>query len=391
MKMTDGTEKGMRPGWDALQLAVPGVRGLKPYQPGKPISELEREYGVSDIIKLASNENPLGPSPAALEAIHEEVAEIALYPDGGGYALKQVLAEKHDVPPDWITLGNGSNDVLALLAEAFLSPGREAVYSEYCFAVYPIAVQATGATPRVASALGPESDQPLGHDLDAMLAQIGNETRIVFIANPNNPTGTWLAPARLRAFLETVPEQVIVVVDEAYHEYALEAGAPDASAWLGDFPNLVVTRTFSKAYGLAGVRVGYGLSSPRIAEILNRIRQPFNVNSLALAAAAAAVGDTEFIRRSVEVNRTGVKQLREGLEALGFGAGPSAANFVLVDMGQPTGPVYEYLLEQGIIVRPVGNYGLPNHLRMTVGTAAQNRHLLSSLAGWTGGPGARNA
>lgn len=374
-----------------VQLAVPGVRSLQPYQPGKPISELEREHGVSDIIKLASNENPLGASPAALRAIKAGLGELALYPDGGGFALKQVLAEKHGVPPDWITLGNGSNDVLVLLAEAFLVPGREAVYSEYCFAVYPIAVQATGATPRVAPALNAESDQPLGHDLDAMRARINKDTRMVFIANPNNPTGTWLEQGALRAFLAAVPEHVIVVVDEAYHEYAIELGVPDASEWLGDFPNLVVTRTFSKAFGLAGVRVGYGLSSPQIADILNRIRQPFNVNSLALVGAAAAVGDTDFIRHAVELNRAGVAQLREGLEALGVSTGPAAANFVLVDMGQPAGPVYEYLLGQGIIVRPIGNYGLPDHLRMTVGTAAQNRHLLSCLAAWADGPGAQRA
>jgi len=366
-------------GCDFVQLAAPGVRDLHPYLPGKPISELEREYGVSDIIKLASNENPLGASPAALRAMQSEFEELALYPDGGGFSLKQVLAEHHGVPADWITLGNGSNDVLVLLAEAFLVPGLEAVYSEYCFAVYPIAVQAAGATARVAPAFGRETAMPLGHDLEAMGERVSPKTRIVFIANPNNPTGTWLEEGDLRAFLETVPNDVLVVVDEAYHEYAIAKGVPEASGWLDHFPNLVVTRTFSKAFGLAGIRVGYSLSSPQVADVLNRIRQPFNVNSLALAGAAAAVGDHGFIEQTVRVNRAGVERLTGGLGDLGLEVSPSAANFVLADLGQPSGPIYEFLLQRGIIVRPVSNYGLPNHMRMTVGTPEQNEKLLSGL------------
>ncbi|NND45173.1 MAG: histidinol-phosphate transaminase [Xanthomonadales bacterium] len=361
---------------DLTQLAAPGVRDLRPYQPGKPISELEREYGVENIIKLASNENPLGASPLALRAMQSELASLALYPDGAGFELKQALAARHRVSPERITLGNGSNDVLVLLAEAFLTPDTEAVYSQYCFAVYPIAVQAAGAVARAVPALD------MGHDLDAMQAAISTRTRLVFIANPNNPTGTWLDGDALHGFLETVPSEVIVVVDEAYHEYALREGAPDATAWLDEFPNLVVTRTFSKAYGLAGIRFGYSLSSARVADILNRIRQPFNVNSLALAGALAALDDVAFIQRSVRANGTERERVAAGLGEIGIPTLPSAANFVLADMGGPAAPVYEFLLRDGIIVRPVGNYGLPNHLRITIGTADQNQSLLRSLAAW---------
>ena len=360
--------------------AAPGVRGLKPYQPGKPISELEREYGLRDIIKLASNENPLGASPLALEAMQAELATLALYPDGGGFELRRALAERHGLSPDCVTLGNGSNDVLALLAETFLQPGSEAVFSQYGFAVYPIAVQAAGGVARIAPALPSGAQQPLGHDLAAMAALLGENTRLVFIANPNNPTGTWLEAEALRSFIAAAPAQTVVVIDEAYCEYAVQQGVPDASTWLRQFPNLVVTRTFSKAYGLAGIRVGYSLSSPEIAGLLNRVRQPFNVNSLALAGAQAALQDQAFIQRSVASNAQGLAQLREGLAQLGLVAPPSAGNFVLVDLGQDSRPVFEALLRRGIIVRPVGNYGLPRHVRITVGTAPQNQRLLVELA-----------
>lgn len=360
--------------------ALQAVRELKPYQPGKPISELEREYGVCDIVKLASNENPLGASPAALEAMRNELDDLWLYPDGGGFALRAALAERHAVSPAQVTLGNGSNDTLALIAEAFLGPGREAVFSRYAFAVYPIITQATGATAREAEAHPAGHAQALGHDLSAMLDLVNPDTRVVFIANPNNPTGTWLESGALRAFIEAVPGDTLVVVDEAYFEYGQLLGLPDTSAWLGEYPNLVVSRTFSKAYGLAGVRVGYCLSSPGVADLLGRLRQPFNVNSLALAGAEAALRDQAFIQRSVEANRTGLEQLREGLDALGFRVAASAGNFVLLDLGEPAGPCNEALLRRGVIARPVANYGLPNHLRVTVGTAAQNRRFLDALA-----------
>lgn len=366
---------------DYTALAAPGVRELMPYKPGKPIDELERELGISDSIKLASNENPLGTSPAAMAAIRDEIDDLWLYPDATGYGLKATLAERHDIDAARITLGNGSNDVLVLLAEAFLTPGANAVYSKYCFAVYPIATQATGARARVAPALAEDHERaPLGHDLAAMGELVDTDTRLVFIANPNNPTGTWLGQAELRAFIEGVPEQTLVVVDEAYTEYTGGLDCPDASRWLDEFPNLVVTRTFSKAYGLAGLRVGYALSNPQVSDLLNRIRQPFNVNSLGLVAARAALGDTEFIERSQRINREGLESLGESLSALGFRVLPSAANFVLVDCKQPASPWYEALLRKGVIVRGVENYDLPNHMRVTVGTPEQNRRLIDTLA-----------
>jgi histidinol-phosphate aminotransferase len=366
-------------GCDFTDLAAPGVRGLQPYQPGKPIAELERECGVAGIIKLASNENPLGASPRALRAMQGELSDLWLYPDGSGHALRSALAERHGIDPGRITLGNGSNDVLVLLAEAFISPGLEAVYSQYCFAVYPIACQAAGGIGRTAPARPATGRQPLGHDLEALQALIGGDTRLVFIANPNNPTGTWLEEAELLGFLDAVPENVLVVVDEAYHEYSQATGVPDATRWLDRHPNLVVTRTFSKAYGLAGIRVGYALSSPEVADLLNRVRQPFNVNSLALAGATAALDDAEFIARSVDANAAEMRSLTAGLESRGFQLVPSAANFLLAYMHQPAAKIYAALLRKGVIVRPVENYGLPDHLRITIGTPEQNGVLLAAL------------
>jgi histidinol-phosphate aminotransferase len=360
-------------------LAAAPVRSIAPYLPGKPLEELERDYGISNSIKLASNENPLGPGPKAIAAMQKAVQEIGLYPDGGGFALKQALTKKYGCAMECITLGNGSNDVLVLLAEAFLTPDTEAVYSQYAFAVYPIAVQATGATARVAPANPADHPMPLGHDLDAMLELVNERTRLVFIANPNNPTGTWLSADALRSFLARVPQQTIVVVDEAYIEYVTDPAFPDASRWLIEFANVVVVRTFSKAYGLAGLRVGYALSHPSVAGMLNRVRQPFNVNLIALAAATAALGDNEHLEKTLATNRTGLAQLQAGFDALGVKHLPSAGNFVLIDCARPAGPVYEAMLRQGVIVRPVGNYQLPNHLRITVGTQAQNERMLGAL------------
>jgi histidinol-phosphate aminotransferase len=270
--------------------------------------------------------------------------------------------------------------VLVMLAETFLEPGAEAVFSQYGFAVYAIATQAVGATAREVAALPATASQPLGHDLDAMAAQVNAATRLVFIANPNNPTGTWLEEAQLREFLASVPGHVVVVIDEAYSEYAQPLGVPQTDGWLEEFPNLVVTRTFSKAYGLAGIRIGYSLSSPQIAGLLNRVRQPFNVNTLALTGALAALQDQQFIRASVASNSAGMRQLRDGLAALGLAVPASAGNFILLDLGRPAAPVFQALLQRGIIVRPVANYGLPNHLRITLGTAAQNQRCLAALA-----------
>jgi histidinol-phosphate aminotransferase len=356
-----------------LHLTAPGIAGLTPYVPGKPVSELERELGIRDPVKLASNENPLGPGPKAREAIAAELGALGRYPDGGGYDLRRAIAEHHGVPPSLVTLGNGSNDVLELIARTFLHPGVESVFSDYAFAVYPIVTQAVGATARVARA------RDYGHDLEAMAALVTHKTRVVWIANPNNPTGTWLAAAPLRSFIGALPRSCIVVVDEAYTEYVNEPDFPDATHWLAHFPNLIVTRTFAKVHGLAALRVGYGLSDPRLAELLNRVRQPFNVNSLAQAAAAAALTDREHVRASIEVNRAGLGRYIEAFDRLGLSYIPSVGNFVTLDVGRPAGPVNQELLRRGVIVRPIANYGLPNHLRISVGLEGENQRFIDAL------------
>jgi histidinol-phosphate aminotransferase len=361
-------------------LAAAAVRQLAPYVIGKPIGELQRELGVDDIIKLASNENPLGPSPRAVAAMQKAIADVWLYPDGNGHELKQALARHHGVQPSQVTLGNGSNDLLVMLAEAFLTAETSAVYSQHAFAIYGIVVQATGATARVTPAYRPDHPMQMGHDLDAMLAAIDASTRLVYIANPNNPTGTWNTTAQLTAFLQEVPSHVIVALDEAYFEYSRRMDCPDGTAWLQSHPNLVVLRTFSKAHALAGVRVGYGLSHPDVADMLNRVRQPFNVTIPGLAGAEAAIGDVEQVQRAVHVVEEGMRQLQDGLPPLGVKLFPSAGNFVLADVGINGTEVYEQLLRHGVIVRPVAGYGLPRCLRITIGTTAQNDRLIRSLA-----------
>ncbi len=363
-----------------LELAAPGVCELQPYQPGKPVAELERELGIRNAIKLASNENPFGPAPGAIAAVGAALQHIARYPEGSGHALVDRLAKQHDVPAACITLGNGSNDVLDLVARVFLTPQHEAVFSRHAFAVYPISVQAVGATARVAPAHDGSRGPAWGHDLDAMRALVGDSTRVVFIANPNNPTGTWLNASELEGFIAGLPTHVMVVVDEAYFEYVGAADYPDASRLLGKYPNLIVTRTFSKAYGLAGLRVGYALSHPDVAGLLNRVRQPFNVNMVAQAAALAALDDTEHLAQCVHRNHAGMQQLVAGFSELGLQHIESAGNFVCVDTGRPAADVYRALLQEGVIVRPVANYEMPNHLRVTVGRADENARFLAALA-----------
>lgn len=350
------------------------IRTIAPYQPGKPIDELARELGLSpsSIVKLASNENPLGVSPLAQQAIEQALPELARYPDGNGYVLKSALAEKWRIDPACIVLGNGSNDVLDMAARAFLYPGVSAVYSQYAFAVYPLAVQTVGATGIAVPALD------FGHDLAAMLAAIRGDTRMVFIANPNNPTGTLLSNVHMLAFLQQVPPHVLVVLDEAYGEYLPVELRSDALSWLAAFPNLIVTRTFSKAYGLAGLRVGYALADPKVADLLNRVREPFNVNGLALVAAAAALSDDAFIERSYAANRLGMMQLVQGLNLLGIAHIPSFANFVSIRLGN-AGDMYQRLLEQGVIVRPLGGYAMTQYLRVSIGLAAENHRFLQAL------------
>lgn len=350
------------------------IRAIAPYQPGKPISELAREMGLeaSAIVKLASNENPLGISPKARAAVAAALDGLALYPDGNGHALKTALAARLGVDRAQIVLGNGSNDVLELAARVFLGADASAVYSQHAFAVYPLATLACGAR----GIETPARDH--GHDIEAMAAAIRPDTRLVFIANPNNPTGTLLRPNELLAFLERVPETVAVVLDEAYGEYLEPDERAPSLDWLARFPNLIVTRTFSKAYGLAGLRVGYAVAHAEVADLLNRLRQPFNVNSLALVAAQAALEDTDFLAASKRVNDAGLAQLAEGFRGLGLDYIPSRGNFICVRVGEAA-RVYHELLRRGVIVRPVGNYGLPDYLRVSVGLAEQNRRCLTAL------------
>jgi histidinol-phosphate aminotransferase len=335
-----------------------------------------RELGLKEehIIKLASNENPLGIGPRTRAAIEAAAGDVARYPDGGGFELKQALAERYGVDMSSIVLGNGSNDVLELVAAAFLGPGRAAVLSQHAFAVYPLATQARGARAIVVPA------KNYGHDLDAMARAVDDETFVVWAANPNNPTGTYARPDELEAFLRKVPERVLVVLDEAYNEYIRRELRADPVKWLRRHPNLVVTRTFSKAYGLAGLRVGYALAHPSVADVMNRVRQPFNVNAIALAAARAALDDMEFVARSYAENLNGMRQLEEGARALGLQFIPSFGNFLTIRVGKAA-DVFKRLLRRGVIVRPVGGgYGLPEHLRVTIGTAAENDKFLAALA-----------
>ena len=359
---------------DFLKLAAPGVAGLQPYQPGKPIEELERELGIRDIIKLASNENALGPSPSVIAAL-PHMTDLYRYPDGNGYILKQALAGFHGVQVEQITLGNGSNDILEFAARAFLTERHSSVYSAHAFAIYPIVTQAVGARGIEVPA------RDYGHDLEAMLAAIKADTRLVFIANPNNPTGTCLYAAELRAFLDQVPDHVIVLMDQAYFEYARSGDYPDCVQWLHTYPNLIVTRTFSKAYGLAALRVGYAVTQPLLADLLNRVRQPFNVNSIALRAATIALKDQAHIEQAVRFNADGMRQLIAGLDSMGIHFIPSSANFLCIDLEQDAQPLYEQLLRAGVIVRPVASYGLPRHLRVTIGHEHENTRFLTALAG----------
>ncbi len=361
---------------DPCELAPSYIRSIAPYQPGKPISELAREMGLKEesIVKLASNENPRGIGPRTRAAIDAALAEVARYPDGNGHDLKFALSKRYGVDMGSIVLGNGSNDVLELVSLAFLGQGRSAVYSQHCFAVYPLATQARGARGIQVPA------KNWGHDLAAMAVAVDAETSVLWIANPNNPTGTIVRPDELEAFLRKVPERVIVVVDEAYNEYLSPDLKAETVKWLRRHPNLIVSRTFSKAYGLAGLRVGYAFAHPSVADVLNRVRQPFNVNSLALAAAAAALDDMEFVARAYAENLSGLRQIEEGARVLGLEWIPSHGNFITLRVGKAN-DVYRRLLKRGVIVRPVGGgYQLPEHLRVTVGTPEENERFLVALA-----------
>ena len=354
------------------ELAPPYIRAISPYLPGKPITELAREMGIAvdRIVKLASNENPLGMSPKARAAVIAAVSGLERYPDN--HDLTRLLADRLGLGMENVVLGNGSNDVLDLAARVFLAPGRSAVFSRHAFAVYPLATMSAGGECIEVAA------RDYGHDLDAMRAAVRPDTRLVWIANPNNPTGTFLPHDQVKAFIATLPRDVVVVLDEAYNEYLPQALRADTLAWLDLFPNLLITRTFSKVYGLAGLRVGYALGSAEIADLMNRVRQPFNVNNLGLAAAIAAFDDHVFIAESFELNRRGMEQLVTGVKRLGLDHIPGHGNFVTVRLGDAAA-VNKRLLQQGVIVRPLAGYGMPEHLRVTIGLERENVRFLEAL------------
>lgn len=350
------------------------IQEIAPYQGGKPITELAREMNlrVEDIVKLASNENPLGISPKAEYAIQEALLEVARYPDGNSFELRDAVSKRFSVLPSQVVFGNGSNDILELAARAYLTSDCETVYSQHAFAVYPLVTQATGAQGVVVPA------KHFGHDLDAMLGAITARTKIIFVANPNNPTGTLLGKDALYAFLKQVPKHVLVVLDEAYDEYLPAAHKSEAIGWLNEFDNLLISRTFSKAYGLAGLRIGFGLCHPDVADMMNRVRQPFNVNSIAQAAAVASLADEDFVARSYALNQAGMAQLTQGFEKLGLEYIPSFANFISVKVGNAA-DINQKLLKNGVIVRPVANYEMPDYLRVSIGLFSENAKFLAVL------------
>ncbi|MCP5056133.1 MAG: histidinol-phosphate transaminase [bacterium] len=354
----------------------PHIASLEPYQPGKPIEELERELGIANAAKLASNENPLGPSPKAIKAIQQAAQNMHRYPDGASYRLRNALAERLDLSPAQLVFGSGSSEVLELLAKAFISTGDEVVFAWPSFSMYPIVTQGMGGTP-----IQVPLDENLAHDLPAMADAVTERTQVVIVCNPNNPTGTSVGAAAFDAFVESLPEDVVLVVDEAYVEYARRPDFPDALGWVARRPGTLVTRTFSKLNGLAGVRVGYGIADPELAGYLERARHPFNLNLLAEAAALAALDDVEHIEATRRMNAEGGEQLTRGLEALGFKVWPTDANFLLAELGDDA---YEKLLHKGVIVRPMGGFGLLGCVRISIGTAEENEKLIKVVETWRG-------
>ncbi len=365
------------------------IQGLRPYQPGKPSDELAREVGLNaaDIVKLASNENPIGPSKKAIAAMEKEARELTRYPDGNGFDLKQALCQKlstdtAQINPENITLGNGSSDILDFIVTCFVSAGDEVVFSQHAFAIYGLVTTIQGGTSIVVPA------KNYGHDLDAMAAAITEKTRLDFVTNPNNPTGTWLTQVEIAAFMAKVPSDVIVVFDEAYFEYVGEADYCDGLTLLADYPNLVVTRTFSKAYGLASLRIGYGISSAAVADLMNRVRPPFNVNSFALAAAVATLNDEDYVAQSKAVNDAGMVYLTQAFDEMGLPYIPSVGNFISFEIPAEidhkpanisAAEVNAQLLASGVIIRPIANYEMPNHLRVSIGTAEENEIFITKL------------
>jgi histidinol-phosphate aminotransferase len=355
------------------KLVNQGVLTLHPYQPGKPIEEVQRELGITDVIKLASNENPLGASPLALKAAQKELANIDRYPDSNGYQLKQTLAHHLGTDPEQITLGNGSDNLLAMAANAFIKPGEEIIISDYAFATFSIIAHLSQAKAVFAQT------ENWRHDLTAIARLVTKNTKMIFIANPNNPTGTYNTETEFMTFLSAIPENVIIIADEAYHEYVMQPDYPQTLKLLKQFPNLIITRTFSKIYGLAGLRIGYSITTKEMAEILNRVRLPFNVNSVALEAAKAALGDSQHIKESLRVNNEGMNQLSESLHKLGLAFIPSVTNFITINVKQDAIQIFQKLLGQGVIVRPLSTQQMPTHIRVTIGTTEQNQRFISAL------------
>ena len=365
------------------------IQGLRPYQPGKPIDELAREFGLNpaDIVKLASNENPIGPSARAIAAMQQEARELTRYPDGNGFDLKQALCQKLTsgsivIKPENITLGNGSSDILDFIVKCFVTTGDEVVFSQHAFAIYGLVTKIQGGECCIVPA------KNYGHDLNAMAAAVTDKTRLIFVTNPNNPTGTWLTQADIESFMAKVPSDVVVVLDEAYFEYVNEANYCNGLTLLEAYPNLVVTRTFSKAYGLAALRVGYGVSSSVVADLINRVRPPFNVNSFALAAAIATLDDDEYVAESKAVNDAGMAYLTETFDRMGLPYIPSVGNFISFEIPSEiaqkatnitAAEVNAQLLASGVIIRPVANYEMPNYLRVSIGTAKENEVFIAKL------------
>lgn len=352
---------------------IPQIESLIPYVPGKPVEELERELGVTGAIKIASNENPLGPSPLALKAMAGALKDTNRYPDGDSFYLKNRLAEKLGVKPQTLIFGNGSNDVLDIAARTFMGPGDEAVMGEYAFIVYPLATQAVGAKSVISPMPG------YTHDLRDMHSLMTDKTKIVFIANPNNPTGTMVKRGEVEWFIDNVPEDILVVIDEAYFEYVDDPGYPDTLEYHKSGKSILTVRTFSKIYGLAGLRLGYGIADEKIVSQMHRVRHPFNVSSVAQAAGIAALGDEEHIDKSRKINLEGLEYLSSELDKLGIKYAQSYTNFILIDFEKDPMGIYNDLLKEGVIVRPVGGYGLKTHLRVSIGLKEENERFVDAL------------
>ena len=354
-------------------LARQTVGRIIPYEPGKPISEVKREYGLSDVIKLASNENPLGSSPKALEAVRNALTEVHRYPDGGGYYLKKKLSERYGLPPEMIVLGNGSAELVELVAEAFINPQDEMITGRQAFFKYRIAAQ-------IMDGVMAWADMPnLKQDPKSILEKITDRTRLIFIANPNNPTGTLMNRDQVEWMMENVPENVIVVFDEAYYDYRNPEIYPDTMQYVKDDRNVIILRTFSKSFGLAGLRIGYGITTARLARAMNGVREAFNVNSLALVAAEAALDDDEFLRKTLRINAEGKNYFYSECERLGLEYVPTEANFVLIKMPMLGRELFKELLKRGVVVRPVDGYGLLDYVRVSIGLPVENERFFREL------------